>query len=123
VVEIFKERGEQLALSRELMAKDSQYTAALALVSIHCAIAFNDALLVKLTGHHVSSADHMQAVGLTRKQCSSRKIGHKGLRHLEELIRAKTRVSYSDEKTTYEAADRLAVASERFESWVLPLLQ
>jgi hypothetical protein len=123
VIEIFKERGEQLALSRQLMTTDSAYTAALALVSIHCAIAFNDALLLKLTGGRSQSADHMAAVRLTEKQCSKRKITPTGLKHLKELVKAKTRVSYSNEKTTYESAERLAVASERFETWVLPLLR
>jgi hypothetical protein len=123
VMEVFLERGNQLALSRKLMARESDYTAALALVSIHCGIAFNDALLFKLTGRHISGPDHMASVRMIKKQCSSKKIGANGLRHLEELVKAKTKVSYSNEKTTYEAADRLAVASERFETWVRPLLQ
>jgi hypothetical protein len=123
MVEIFVERGDQLSESRKLMRGSPEYTSALALVSIHCAIALNDALLVKLTGRHDITKDHMAAAKRTKKQCSSKRISTDGIRHLEELLKAKTRVSYSNERTTSEAADRLAVASERFEAWVRPLVR
>lgn len=122
-MDVFLERGDQLSESRKLMANEPEYTSALALVSIHCAIAFNDALLVKLTGKHEIATDHMVAVKRTKKQCSSKKIAATGIKHLEELLKAKTRVSYSDERTTFEIANRLAVASERFEAWVKPLMK
>jgi hypothetical protein len=122
MIEVFIERGEQLGESRKLMKGEPGYAAALALVSIHSAIALNDALLYKLTGHHHADPDHMAAVRRSKKQCLSKRIPQNGLRHLEELVKAKTRVSYSQEKTTIVAADRLAVASERFETWVRPLL-
>lgn len=122
-MDVFIERGDQLSESRKLMKDSPEYTSALALVSIHCAIAFNDALLVKLTGKHEVATDHMIAVKRTKKQCTTKKIPATGIRHLEDLLRAKTRVSYSDERTTFETANRLAVASERFEAWVRPLMK
>jgi len=123
MVDVFIERGDQLSESRKLMKDSPEYSSALALVSIHCAIALNDALLVKLTGKHDTSTDHMVAAKRTKKQCSSKKIPAAGVRHLEDLLKAKTRVSYSDERTTFETANRLAVASERFEAWVRPLVK
>jgi hypothetical protein len=123
MLDVFLERGNQLSESRRLMQDDREYAAALALVSIHSAIALNDALLVKLTGKHQMPADHMSAVITTKKQCSQKKIAKDGIRHLESLIRAKTRVSYGDERTSFETATRLAIDSERFEAWVRPLIQ
>ena len=123
MLEVFVERGNQLADSRRLMIDSPDYASALALVSIHCAIALNDAFLVKLTGRHNSSSDHMESVRRSKRQCSTKRIDASGLKHLEELLKAKTKVSYSEEKTTIEAANRLAVASERFETWVRPLIQ
>ena len=123
MVETFLERGNQLASSRNLMKQDSAYTAAIALVAIHSAIALNDALLFRLTARHEHSENHMDAVIRTKKQCMSRKIPANGLVHLEKLVRAKSKVSYSSEKTTFDFADTLAVASERFEAWVRPLLK
>lgn len=123
MVEVFVERGNQLADSRRLMDRDPQYAAALALVSIHCAIALNDALLFKLTKRSHRGEDHMAVVRVTKKQCSSHGIPATGIRHLEDLVRAKTRVSYSEERTTIEVATRLAIASERFETWVRPLIK
>ncbi len=122
-MDVFIERGDQLSESRKLMTDAPGYTSALALVSIHCAIAFNDALLVKLTGKHDIATDHMLAVKRTKKQCTSKKIPANGIKHLEELLKAKTRVSYSEERTTFDTANRLAVASERFEAWVRPLMK
>jgi hypothetical protein len=123
MVDVFIERGDQLSESRDLMKGSREYSSALALVSIHCAIAFNDALLLKLTGKHDLASDHTVAATRTKKQCSSRKISADGIKHLEDLLRAKTRVSYSDERTTFEIADRLAVSSERFEAWAKPLIK
>lgn len=105
------------------MKESPEYAAALALVSVHCAIALNDAFLVKVTGRHFSGSDHMESVRKSKRQCSTKSIDPKGLKHLEELVRAKNKVSYSSEKTTIEAATRLAVASERFEAWVRPLIR
>jgi hypothetical protein len=123
MLDVFIERGDQLSESRDLMKGSPEYSSALALVSIHCAIALNDALLVKLTGKHQMAADHMTAARRTRKQCSSKKIPSLGIKHLEDLLKAKTRVSYSNERTTPDTANRLAVASERFEAWVRPLMK
>ncbi len=123
MVELFIERGDQLSKSRNLMRGSPEYASALALVSIHSAIAFNDALLVKLTGRHTMPTDHSGAAKRTKKECSLKNIPPKNIKNLEELLKAKTRVSYSDEKTTSEIAERLAVSSERFESWVRPLIR
>lgn len=123
MLDVFIERGDQLSESRELMKDDPEYSSALALVSIHCAIALNDALLIKLSGKHQTAEDHMAAVKRTRSQCSSKKIPPVGIKHLEDLLKAKARVSYSDERTTFETASRLAVASERFEAWARPLIK
>jgi hypothetical protein len=123
MLEVFVERGNQLADSRRLMIDSPDYASALALVSIHCAIALNDALLVKLTGQHHSGNDHMDSARRSKRQCTTKQINANGLKHLEELLRAKTKISYSSERTTTETANRLAVASERFETWVRPLIQ
>ena len=123
MLDVFIERGDQLSQSRKLMADSPEYSSALALVSIHCAIALNDALLVRLTGKHNMATDHMLAAKRTKRQCSSKNISTSGLKHLEDLLKAKTRVSYGDERTTSDTANRLAVASERFEAWVRPLIK
>jgi hypothetical protein len=123
MLDVFIERGDQLSESRDLMKGSPEYSSALALVSIHCAIALNDALLVKLTGKHHMATNHLVAARRTKKQCTSKNISAVGIRHLEDLLRAKTRVSYSGERTTFETANRLAVASERFEAWVRPLMK
>jgi hypothetical protein len=123
VIDVFLERGNQLAESRKLMEDSSDYTAALALVAVHSAIAFNDALLVKLSGKHLPTADHMTAVKRTRAQCVRMKIATDGLQHLQKLIAAKTNISYGEKRTSIETAIALSVASERFETWVRPLLK
>ncbi|MDQ2925399.1 MAG: hypothetical protein M3R43_07590 [Acidobacteriota bacterium] len=123
MIEVFVERGNQLSDSRRLMEGSQEYTAALALVSIHSAIAFNDALLIKLSGQHLPTEDHMAAVNRTRSQCSANGIGADGIKHLKTLVAAKTKVSYSGQRTSIETATALSVASERFETWVRPLIK
>ena len=67
MLDVFLERGDPLSESRKLMANSPEYASALTLVSIHCAIALNDALLMKLTGKHQFAADHMVAAKRTKK--------------------------------------------------------
>jgi hypothetical protein len=116
--DVFYERGQQLSLARAVMDNDKDTISALALVSIHSAIAFNDALHIRLTGKRSKSENHNTAADATARQCRSRNLNVNGITQLKRLISNKTPYSYGDRKVTPEQAQAASVAAERFEAWV-----
>jgi hypothetical protein len=116
--DVFLQRAEQLSRARQLVEeKDERCAAAIALLSVHTAIALNDALLFKLSGKHTHTEDHMEAVREMRRRCSARRLDPKGIRQLEKLISAKSAVSYGAKAVTSDYAAGLSVAAQRFEAW------
>jgi hypothetical protein len=121
--DIFLGRAKQLADARDLVRDDENYASATALLSIHTAIALNDALLLRLTGKLFMGADHMSAVQETAKRCRTKRLDGSGVAQLKALISAKTSVSYAAETVTFINAFKLSVASRRFETWVYDRLK
>ena len=92
------------------------YKSAVALLAVHCAISFNDAVLERLTGAVPKRKDHAEGYRQTKTACSRMKIDSAGVKHLERLIAGKTSYSYSgivDEKEAQDAA----LKAQRFASW------
>ena len=116
--EVYYERGQQLSYARELMNETKETVSALALVSIHSAISFNDALLIRLSGEPSRNEDHAAAARATERQCQSKKLETKGLKHLKLLIANKTLYSYGDKAITADQAQAASIAADRFEAWV-----
>ena len=123
MVEIFLERAKQLSGARDLVQEDEEFASATALLSVHSAIALNDALLLKLKGKLVKGQDHMASVRETAKRCKARKLDSTGIKQITTLIAAKTRVSYEDKSVSFALAYKLAIASQRFEVWAYKRLE
>jgi hypothetical protein len=121
--EVFFERANHLSAARRLVADDTDYTSALALLAVHSAISWNDAVSCKLVGSVVKGEDHMTAATVLEKRCASRKLNRDGFKHLKKLIQEKSRVAYGDHRTTPEAALALAISAERFEKWAIQTLE
>lgn len=121
--EIFYERGQQLSYARKVMDGEPMTVSALALVSIHSAIAYNDALHVRLTGRRPKYDDHRTAVNSTERNCRARKLNTAGVVHLKALIEKKTAYSYGDSAVTSEQAQAVSIKAERFEAWVNQIIR
>lgn len=121
-IEVFIERADQLSEVRKLLNEEPRYASATALLSVHSAIALNDAVLIRLTGRKTSSKNHLEAVNRTVAACKAKGIDSKGLDHLKRLISAKSEVSYGDEAVTFEVATKLSTAADRFQNWAEKVL-
>jgi hypothetical protein len=121
--EVFLERANHLSAARRLVADDPEYTSALALLAVHSAISWRDAVSMKLVGSIAKSKNHMGAVLVLEKHFASRKLNRDGFKHLKKLIQEKSRVSYEDRRTTPDVAFALAISAERFERWAIQVLQ
>jgi hypothetical protein len=98
------------------------YASAAALLAIHSAISYNDALLIKLSGRRSRSQAHEQAIKSIGKACGIAKIRPQGIEHLKKLLGAKTDVSYGDRQVDRERAEALCILAERFQAWAEGLL-
>jgi hypothetical protein len=115
--QVFVARARQLRTARELIVEEVAFASATALLSVHSAIALNDALLTVWRGKPLKGEDHRGAVRATEAECKARKLATAGVRHLGDLVRSKSEVSYGDKVVTHEKAEALAEAAKRFEAW------
>ena len=106
-----------------LCREDSAYAAATALLAVHSAIAYNDALQAKLVGKVKQGKNHVATVAETRKACKQARLPDQGLRHLQKLIGFKSDISYGDRNVETQLSQELSIDAERFESWALRLLK
>jgi len=126
---IYITRGQKFAEGMKHLKDDPQHLNLLAagLLAVHSAIAFNDAVLIKLTGASGKSSDHKQAPEMTRKACRAKglddKTIDKGISHLVKLIRFKDQIAYQGKTISDEEILKFCEASERFQTWVKPMLK
>jgi hypothetical protein len=110
-------QAEELLGAMKLLMDDvASYKSAVALLDVHSAIAFNDAVLEKLTGAVHKGQNHSEATRKTKAACSKKKIDASGVIHIERLVAKKTSYSYSgivDSSNAQDAADK----AEKFANW------
>ncbi|HET9099631.1 MAG TPA: hypothetical protein VFN62_04510 [Acidobacteriaceae bacterium] len=110
-------QAEELLSAMKLLMDDvGAYKSAVALLAVHCAIAFNDAVLEKLTGAVHKGQNHSEATKKTKDACVKNNIDSAGVRHLERLVASKNLYSYSgivDFAKANDAADK----AEKFANW------
>jgi len=110
-------QAEELLSAMDLLMEDvASYKSAVALLAVHSAIAFNDAVLCRMTGSTHRGEDHSSVSKITRKECKKRKRDASGIQHLEFLLSKKTKYSYNglvDEMSAKSAADK----ARKFADW------
>ena len=122
-IKVYHGRALQLANAMKLCRDDlPSYAWAAALLAIHSAISYCDAVLFKLSGQRSRSPDHEQAVTVVTMACKKRKIPTDGIKHLDKLVSAKTDISYGDQQVDNQRAEALCSAAERFQTWAERLL-
>jgi len=115
---VYQERGLQLAKAMRLCQdNDPPFPSAAALLAIHSAIAYNDAVQIKLTGKRSKFEDHRRAVKATTDGCKRARIQTNGVEQLRALLGAKTDIAYGGRQVEAQLADRLCTAADRFEAW------
>lgn len=116
-------RAEQLANAMELCHDDmAGYSAAVGVLAVHCAISYNDAVQIKLTGKRTKSQDHRRAVRGTEAACRSASVESRGIGHLERLLSAKTDISYGDARVDKRRIEYLYQAARAFRAWAESIL-
>lgn len=123
MIEAFKHRARQMSEAMKFPGDDlPSYASAVALLAVHCAIAWNDVIQIRLTGKRVKYENHKQVADHTRRIRGSRGIEAEGVRHFEALLGSKNAVSYDETLILESAADKARTHALRFETWALRIL-
>ena len=89
---------------------------------VHAAIAYSDAITIKVGGVKSQGEDHMAAVDLVRQVMVLDKTAEGALKHLWQMIQEKNTVSYYGEIYTRRDVDKLWKHLERYRAWALSVL-
>ena len=118
-VQIFLGRARDLLKGMDFLKDDlmeKRYSAAV--LGIHCAMSYSDALRCGMGSAKLSSSDHKTAANDLRSLLSSREFEQKqGADRLEKLLARKSRVEYSTVATRKDEAEDIVKQAERFASW------
>ena len=104
------------------VAKEFEYWNAAGVLIIHAAIAYTDAITIKVGGVKSAGADHMDAIDLMREVAMLDETGRRACTHLARMIEQKNLVSYSGEIYGKGDAEMLWKHLARYRSWALLML-
>ena len=112
------QRATDFLEGMQLTRNDQSYLNSSALLAIHSAVSFTDALRLGLGDQSLASDDHKKAADSLQKMLSTRNTDEQtGLGHLRYLLSRKHLVAYGNrrlERTDYET---LFTKAERFAKW------
>jgi hypothetical protein len=117
-VEHYIRRATDFLAGMKLTRDDDSYWNSSALLAIHSAVSYSDALRKGLGDTKLSSDDHRKAAEALEQALSSHRLTDPtGLKHLRYLLSKKNLIAYENrrlERTDYEA---LFTKAERFARW------
>lgn len=105
------------------LASEHDYWNAAGLLIVHAAIAYADAVSIRLAGMKSTSENHHDAVQLLAEAAAREKDRDRALGHLRRIIEEKSRVSYGGEAFRKGEIDALGTHAERFRSWCEAVLE
>jgi len=105
------------------LAQEYEYWNAAGVIIVHAAIAFTDALTVKIGGVKSRGEDHYQAGQLVQETVALTDDGKRSLKHFFAIIEEKSLVSYSGK--IYQRGDIAALWKhlERYQQWIESVLK
>jgi hypothetical protein len=121
---VYYRRAAQLADAMKLCQEDlPAYASAAALLAVHSAISYSDALLIGLGDTRPHGENHREAVTALKRACTRAKIDQQGVGHFQRLLSVKTDVSYGEKRIDHETVAVLCVTAERFRVWAERILR
>lgn len=120
---VYYQRAVQLADAMKLCQDDlTSFGSAAALLAVHSAISYSDAVLIGLGATRPRGENHAQAVAALKRACTEAKVDPQGIDHFRRLVSAKTAISYGDQSIDNERVRAFCVTAERFQVWAERIL-
>ncbi|MGA2569803.1 MAG: hypothetical protein ABSF23_04725 [Terracidiphilus sp.] len=121
---VYYRRATQLADAMKLCRDGlSTYASAAALLAVHSAISYSDALLTGFGGVRPRGENHREAVTALKRACTKAKTDQHGIGHFQKLLSVKTDVSYGEKRVDDERVEALCITAERFQAWAERILK
>jgi hypothetical protein len=118
-VQHFLGRARDFLKGMDLLKDDlTEFRFSSALLAIHCAISYSDAMRTGMGCANVSLDDHQSAARDLKSRLVSRNhVNRKGLGHLEKLLSGKNRVQYDSVTVRENEVEDIVKHAERFARW------
>jgi hypothetical protein len=117
-VQHYIERAADFLQGMQLTRTDESYWNSSALLAIHSAVSYSDALRVGLGDQKLSADDHKQAADSLHRLLAEKKLDDQaGFKHLQFLLSKKTLVTYSARRLEHTDYETLFTKAERFAQW------
>jgi hypothetical protein len=117
-VQLYIHRATDFLEGMQLTRTDESYWNSSALLAIHSAVSYSDALRLGLGDQKLSADDHQKAADTLHTLLASRNLeDQSAFKHLRFLLKRKSLVTYGNQRldsTDYEA---LFTNAERFALW------
>lgn len=104
------------------LAREFEYWNAAGVLIVHAAIAYTDAITIKVAGVKSRGEDHTQAARLMEEVVALDEDGRKALSKLRRLIEEKTLVSYSGKIYQKNDIERMWKLLERYKNWAVEMI-
>lgn len=117
-VQHFLERAQDFFKGMQLLREDEAYYNSSALLGIHAAVSYSDALRTGLGEEVLVAEDHQTAARALRILLSTR--GQElegGVRHLQALVAKKNAVAYGKRRLAANDYQLIFTQAERFAKW------
>jgi len=118
-VQHYRDRARDFLGGMDLLQDDlDAYGYSSALLGIHGAISYGDALRVGMGSKSLSSDDHGRATSELTSLLTSRGFDQQqGFKHLRALLSRKSRISYAAETVRKDEVEDIVKHAKRFADW------
>ena len=118
-VQHFLGRARDFLEGMKFLQEDlNEYRYSSALLGIHCALSYGDALRAGMGSKNLSSDNHLDAVEDLKSMLGSRRFERpQGANRLAKLLSKKSRIAYSSEVATEKEVKDILEQTERFATW------
>jgi hypothetical protein len=117
-VQLYIHRAIDFLEGMQLTRTDEYYWNSSALLAIHSAVSYSDALRLGLGDQKLSADDHQKAADSLQKLLASKHLEDQaGFKHLRFLLSKKNLVAYGDQRLEYTDYEALFTRAERFAQW------
>lgn len=104
------------------LAKEYEYWNASGVLIIHAAIAYTDAITIRLGGLKSQGENHHETIALAESLLPRDQATKKALNQLRSILDEKTRVSYSGEVYQRKDVEHMWKLLARYRQWALSVL-
>jgi hypothetical protein len=117
-VEHYLKRAADFSYVVLLLRGDASHRYSSALLAIHAAISYSDALRIGLGDNKLGRDDHNAAADALKQILASSNLSDEtGLSHLRYLLSNKSLVAYGDQRISAKDFEMVFTKAERFAKW------